>query len=69
MYGNCLDVGYHFLFHYIFVPIGHYLLFFRFSNFAKAGGEAFLMGQTSAPVHVSDSEKVKIIVSLKSALL
>ncbi|XP_076116058.1 sorting nexin lst-4-like isoform X3 [Mytilus galloprovincialis] len=33
----------------------------RFSNFAKAGGEAFLMGQATPPVHISEGDKVKII--------
>ena len=33
----------------------------RFSNFAKAGGEAFIMGQVNPPSHISEGDKVKII--------
>ena len=36
----------------------------RFSHFAKSGGEAFLMGQGEE--RVSDSDKIRIIVSTES---
>lgn len=40
----------------------------RFSNFAKAGGEAFLLGQANPPTHISDNDKVKIVVTTDGPL-
>lgn len=37
---------------------------FRFSHFAKAGGEAYMMGNF-ANANVSDADKIQIIVSIE----
>jgi len=39
------------------------IIYYRFSHFAKAGGEAFIMGQIS--VNVSENDMITITVSLK----
>lgn len=42
----------------------HTCIYFRFSHFAKAGGEAYMMGNF-ANASVSDADKIQIVVSME----